>query len=71
MHTPNPNLAAGRGRHPVDEQRLREEIAYFEKRLCQMGLAGDCAYERALAAAFRALLQERRTLLGMTASAGG
>jgi len=62
-------MRAGRSRHPVDEQRLREEIAYFEKRLSQMGLAGDCAYERALAAAFRSLLQERRSLLGLNPSA--
>ena len=71
MHTPSSKLAASRARHPLDEQRLREEIAYFEKRLYQMGLAGDCAYERALAAAFRTLLQERRNLLGVGASASG
>ena len=42
---------------------LRQEIAFFESRLLEMGESGDCAYERALSNVFRALLAERRTQL--------
>ncbi len=42
---------------------LRAEINYLEKRLVEMGSAGDCAYERALAKAFVDLITERRRLL--------
>ena len=41
---------AGRG-HPVADYRavdfLRQEIAFFEARLSEMGEKGDCAYEHA------------------------
>jgi len=39
---------------------LRQEIAFFEARLHEMGDAGDCAYERALSRAYETLLRERR-----------
>ena len=42
-----------------DEQDLVEEIAYLTSRLDDMGTNGDCAYERALARAFSAMVQER------------
>lgn len=39
---------------------LRQEIAFFEARLHEMGERGDCAYERALSRAYESLLHERR-----------
>lgn len=39
---------------------LRQEIAFFEGRLTEMGESGDCAYERALSKVYQALLSERR-----------
>ena len=42
---------------------LRQEVAFFESRLTEMGESGDCAYERALSNVFRTLLAERRTQL--------
>ncbi len=53
--------------HPVADYRavdfLRQEIAFFEARLHEMGEAGDCAYERALSRAYETLLRERRSQL--------
>jgi hypothetical protein len=45
------------------EDYLRQEIAFFEARLNEMGEKGDCAYEHALSRAYRSLLQERRQQL--------
>ena len=42
---------------------LRQEIAFFETRLDEMGEQGDCAYERALSRAYEVLLRERRSQL--------
>jgi hypothetical protein len=42
---------------------LRQEIAFFETRLTEMGERGDCAYERALSKAYKTLLRERREQL--------
>lgn len=42
---------------------LRQEIAFFETRLHEMGEQGDCAYERALSRAYEVLLRERRSQL--------
>ncbi|HCK81178.1 MAG TPA: hypothetical protein PK880_04070 [Candidatus Competibacter sp.] len=57
---------AGRG-HPVADYRaadfLRQEIAFFEARLNEMGEEGDCAYEHALSRAYETLLRERRDQL--------
>ncbi len=44
---------------------LRQEIAFFETRLRQMGETGDCAYEHALSRAYHSLLQERRGQLAV------
>lgn len=57
---------AGRG-HPLADYRaadyLRQEIAFFESRLSEMGEKGDCAYEHALSRAYETLLSERRQQL--------
>ena len=42
---------------------LRQEIAFFEARLSEMGEKGDCAYEHALCRAYETLLSERRDQL--------
>ncbi|MFZ1326648.1 MAG: hypothetical protein WAT67_11640 [Candidatus Contendobacter sp.] len=39
---------------------LRQQIAFFETRLQEMGDQGDCAYEHALSRAYETLLRERR-----------
>ena len=53
--------------HPVADCRttdyLRQEIAFFETRLHEMGEQGDCAYERALSRTYEVLLRERRVQL--------
>ena len=53
--------------HPVADYRaadfLRQEIAFFETRLQEMGDKGDCAYEHLLGRAYETLLQERRDQL--------
>ncbi len=53
--------------HPGADYRatdyLRQEIAFFETRLHEMGEKGDCAYEHALSRAYEALLRERRQQL--------
>lgn len=46
--------------NPAYEAEVIREIAYLESRLSEMGASGDCAYERALAQAFSAMLEERR-----------
>jgi hypothetical protein len=42
---------------------LRQEIAFLEMRLLEMGDRGDCAYEHALSKAYQVLLQERKQQL--------
>ena len=42
---------------------LRQEIAFFETRLSEMGDGGDCAYEHSLTRAYRVLLQQRKLQL--------
>ena len=60
------NRPTGRGQ-PVADYRaadvLRQEIAFFEARLHEMGEEGDCAYEHALSRAYETLLRERRDQL--------
>ena len=56
MSTQQPGL-----RHAADY--LRQEIAFLETRLLEMGDRGDCAYEHALSKAYQVLLQERRQQL--------
>lgn len=48
------------GRDHRAEDYLRQEIAFFESRLLEMGEKGDCAYEHALSRAYKTLLSERR-----------
>jgi hypothetical protein len=52
---------AGHGHFATDY--LRQEIAFFEGRLIEMGESGDCAYEHALSKAYRALLKQRKSQL--------
>lgn len=51
------------GRDHGAEDYLRQEIAFFEARLMEMGEKGDCAYEHALSRAYKALLKERKSQL--------
>lgn len=46
-----------------DPSRLREEIAYMEARLAEMGDDGDCAYENAMIRFFEQQLAQRRAHL--------
>jgi hypothetical protein len=46
-----------------DPARLREEIAYMEARLAEMGDDGDCAYENAMIRFFEQQLAQRRAVL--------
>ena len=52
-----------RGRGHVAMDYLRQEIAFFEARLTEMGERGDCAYEHALSKAYQVLRQERSNQL--------
>ncbi len=45
------------------QTRLIEEIAYLEARLHDIGITGDCAYEKALARSYDLLLKDRRRQL--------
>jgi hypothetical protein len=48
-----------------DEQTLQlmEEIATLESRLEDMGMDGDCAYERAISRVYTDMLNDRRRQL--------
>lgn len=46
-----------------EPSRLREEIAYMEARLAEMGDDGDCAYENAMIRFFEQQLAQRRAHL--------
>ncbi|SCZ52570.1 hypothetical protein [Thiohalomonas denitrificans] len=49
---------------PTQHQtRMLEEIAYLEARLRDIGITGDCAYEKSLARTYDVLLRERREQL--------
>ena len=48
-----------------DPRRLREEIAYMEARLAEIGHDGDCAYENAMIRFFEQQLAARRAHLGV------
>ena len=52
-----------RGHGHMAADYLRQEIAFFEARLNEMGEKGDCAYEYALSKAYQVLLQERKNQL--------
>ena len=49
-----------------DAARLREEIAYMEARLEEIGHDGDCAYEKAMIRFFEQELAARRAHLRAT-----
>jgi hypothetical protein len=59
----NPSGAGAPMRGIPEEQALREEIAYCEARLRQMGHLGDCAYEKAMTRFYEALVEEKRQAL--------
>lgn len=48
--------------------RLKEEIAFLEARLEEMGGSGDCAYENALVRSYNERLAARRDELTATAT---
>jgi hypothetical protein len=51
-------------RGPIaDYQRLRDDIAYLEARLTEIGHDGDCAYEKAMIRFFEQQLAERKAKL--------
>lgn len=54
---------ANGGRASAHQVRIIEEIAYLEGRLEEIGLTGDCAYEKSLARTYDTLLKERRQQL--------
>ena len=58
MDTPHRPRAA-----PADVARLREDIAYLEARLEEIGHDGDCAYEKAMIRFFEQELAARRAHL--------
>lgn len=45
--------------------RISEEIAALEHRLNDMGMDGDCAYERAMSRLYASLLQDRKHQLAV------
>ena len=47
----------------ADYQRLRDDIAYLEARLTEIGHDGDCAYEKAMIRFFEQQLAERKAKL--------
>jgi hypothetical protein len=47
----------------ADYKRLRDDIAYLEARLTEIGHDGDCAYEKAMIRFFEQQLAERRAKL--------
>jgi len=52
--------------HPgQDPQRLREDIAYMEARLAEIGHDGDCAYEKAMIRFFNEQVAQRKARLGL------
>jgi len=58
MQSPHHSLVA-----ISDPGRLREEIAYMEARLAEIGDDGDCAYENAMIRFFEQQLAQRRAHL--------
>jgi hypothetical protein len=51
-------------RRPHDDaDRLREEIAFMEARLAEIGHDGDCAYEKAMIRFYHQQLAARRERL--------
>lgn len=45
------------------ENMLLEEIATLERRLSDMGMDGDCAYERAISRVYTDLVEKRKQQL--------
>jgi len=43
--------------------QLRDEIATLEYRLAEMGVDGDCAYERAMSRLYTGMVEDRKRRL--------
>ncbi len=62
MHHPKTwSLPAGYHR----TRQLLEEIATLERRLEDMGLDGDCAYERAISRLYTGMVEDRKQQLAV------
>jgi len=46
-------------------QQLKDEITVLQSRLDDMGLDGDCAYERAISRLYTSLVADRKKQLAM------
>ena len=57
--TPESQSRSGKDRTTA----LLEEIATLEHRLEEMGMDGDCAYERAISRLYHRMAEERKQLL--------
>lgn len=55
----------------TDPAKVRDEIAYMENRLHEIGHDGDCAYEKAMIRFFEQQVGMRRAWLESTVSAHG
>lgn len=55
----------------VQQVWLREEIALLERRLDDMGVDGDCAYERAMSKVYTSLVSSRKQQLAALTSPPG
>lgn len=51
-------------------QSLMEEIRRLERRLCSMGVDGDCAYERAIGRLYLVLVDKRKEQLAAVRASG-
>ncbi len=54
----------------IDEEKIHEEIAFFENKLEQVGVPGDDLYKKALVNAFQGLLDSCRDQLFMNQAVG-
>ena len=52
----------------TDPERIREEIAYLETRLGEIGYDGDCGYEKAMIRFFEQQVDMRRNWLNAAAT---
>jgi len=58
------------GIDPAAERALLDEIDVLENRLHRLGQDGDCAYERAMSARYRSLVEDRKALLSALRAPG-
>jgi hypothetical protein len=60
-HTTHLSVAVGHQR----ALQLLEEIATLERRLDDMGVDGDCAYERAISRLYTGMVEDRKQKLAV------